>query len=150
MNKDWIELLELLNAHKVEYLIIGAWAMALHRQPRYTGDLDVLYRPSTDNADAVLAALRDFGAPTSHLTLEDLSTQGMTVTFGFPPARVDLLNWLSGMDFEDAASDCQEGILDGVTVKFLSLRALRKNKLASGRPKDILDVSLLSSLPTED
>jgi hypothetical protein len=144
VNSDWIELLESLAAHKVEFLVVGAWAMAHHGQPRYTGDLDLFFRPSPENASALLDALRAFGAPTGHLRQHELATRGFTVTFGVPPTRVDLLNWLSGLTYEDAASDAPEGDLGGVRVRFLSRRALLANKAAAGRPKDLLDARILA------
>ena len=144
MNSDWIELLELLAARKVEFLVVGAWAMAYHGQPRYTGDLDLFFRPSHENALALLDALRAFGAPTGHLRLDELAVRGFTVTFGVPPARIDLLNWLSGVDYDDAALDAEEGDLGGVPVRFLSRRILLKNKTAAARPKDLLDAQILS------
>lgn len=144
MNSDWIELLESLAAHRVEFIVVGAWAMAFHGQPRYTGDLDLFFRPSPENAAALLESLRAFGAPTGHLRLDELATRGFTVTFGIPPSRIDLLNWLSGLTYEDAASDAIEGDLGGVRVRFLSKRAFRQNKLAAARPKDLLDAQILA------
>ena len=124
MNNDWIELLESLAARRVEFLVVGAWAMAYHGQPRYTGDLDLFFKPSTENAVALIEALRAFGAPTGHLAVGELATSGTTVTFGAPPSRVDLLNWLSGLAYEDAGSDAEE---------------------AAGRPKDRLDAQILKA-----
>lgn len=145
MNSDWIELLESLVAHRVDFLVVGAWAMAYHGQPRYTGDLDLFFRPSLENATALIQALQAFGAPTGHLLVTELATRGFTVTFGVPPSRVDLLNWLSGMAYEDAVSDAPEGELGSVRVRFLSKRAFVVNKAAAGRPKDLLDAQMLAS-----
>lgn len=117
--------------------------MAYHGQPRYTGDLDLFFRPSTLNATSLLTALREFGAPTFHLSVKELAASGFTVTFGTPPARVDLLNWLSGITFEDAQSDAVSGLLGSVKVRYLSIRSLRQNKMAAGRLKDVLDIQLL-------
>ncbi len=143
MNKDWIELLELLAENQVEYLVIGAWAMAYHGQPRYTGDLDLFFEPTQNNAHALLRCLRQFGTPTAHLSVDDLASTGLTVTFGTPPSRVDLLNWMSGITFEDAVSDSVAGEMFGVPVRYLSKRALIKNKVAAGRPKDIADLTVI-------
>jgi hypothetical protein len=145
VNNDWIELLESLVAHSVEFLVVGAWAMAYHGQPRYTGDLDLFFRPSQANATALITALRAFGAPTGHLTVDELATPGTTITFGVPPSRVDLLNWLSGLSYDDAASDSEEGELGPVRVQFLSRRAIVLNKAAANRPKDVLDVQILET-----
>lgn len=143
MNNDWIELLESLVAHKVEFLVVGAWAMAYHGQPRYTGDLDLFFRPSEANALALIEALRSFGAPTGHLSVDELARSGTTVTFGVPPSRVDLLNWLSGVGYDDASSDAEAGELGTVQVRFLSRRAFVTNKVAAGRPKDLLDARII-------
>lgn len=150
MNKDWIELLESLDAHKVDYVVIGAWAMAFHGQPRYTGDLDLLYRPSETNAEALLTALQAFGVPTSHLTVQELSLTGMTITYGNPPNRVDLLNWLSGLTYEEAVIDSCLGKFGDKEVRFLSIRALSANKRATGRTKDIVDLEILSKVTNTD
>ena len=96
--------------------------MAFHGKPRYTGDLDVFIRPTTENARRMLEALRSFGAPTGHVSEQELATRGMTLTLGTPPRRIDILNWLSGLDWTDAASDAQLGEFGPVKVRFLSLR----------------------------
>jgi hypothetical protein len=119
--------------------------MAYHGQPRYTGDLDLFFRPSPENASALLDTLRDFGAPTRHLRLDELAVRGFTVTFDVPPSRIDLLNWLSGVEYDDAASDAEEGELGGVPIRFLSRRVLLKNKAAAARPKDLFDAQVLNS-----
>lgn len=123
--------------------MIGAWAMAYHDRPRYTGDLDVLVRPTTDNAVRLLDALKAFGAPTANLAARDLETKGTTITIGVPPRRIDILNWLSGLTWEDASADAEPGSMGGVNVRFLSLRALRQNKAAAGRERDAEDLRAL-------
>lgn len=143
MNNDWIELLESLVAHNVDFLVVGAWAMAFHGQPRYTGDIDLFFKPSRENAIALIKALDAFGAPTGHLEVAELATRGFTVTFGVPPSRVDLLNWLSGISYEDASSDATRGELGSVSVRYLSKRGLIVNKIAAARPKDLVDIDAL-------
>jgi hypothetical protein len=118
--------------------------MAFHGKPLYTGDLDVLVDPSTQNAPRVLAALREFGVPSYNLAETDLLTWGTTLTFGVPPKRIDVQNWLSGLTWEDAASDSVEGDLGGVPVRFLSLRAWRLNKTAADRDHDREDLKKLT------
>lgn len=120
--------------------MIGAWAMAHHGRPRYTGDLDVLVSPTTDNAIRLLKALKAFGAPTANLAARDFETMGTTITLGVPPRRIDILNWLSGLTWEDANADAEPGSMGVVNVRFLSLRALRQNKAAAGRERDEEDL----------
>lgn len=146
MSQDWIELLESLNANHVDYIIVGAFAVAHHGFPRFTGDLDILFSDELENALRLHKALSEFGAPISGITAESLSEAGTTLTFGVPPHRIDLINWISGLDWIEASSDAVDGQLESVQVKFLSIRALRKNKLATGRPQDLAD---LARLPEE-
>ena len=141
--QDWKELLELFNSHKVEYLIVGAHALALHGIPRYTGDIDILVNPSEENAVRILAALRDFGFGSLSLDVADFSQPAKVVQLGVVPNRIDLLTGLTGVTFEDAASDSVLGELDGVPVPYIGIRAFRKNKLAAGRPRDLADLDSL-------
>ena len=144
MSQDWIELLESLNANQVDYIVVGAFAVAHHGFPRFTGDLDLLFADNVENSIRLHKALSEFGAPVRGLDAESLSEAGTTLTFGMPPYRIDLINWISGLEWLDASSDMVLGHLGSVPVHFLSIRALRKNKLATGRPQDIAD---LASLP---
>lgn len=114
--------------------------MAHHDRPRYTGDLDVFVRPTTANAGRLVEALKAFGAPTGNLAARDFETSGTTITIGVPPRRIDILNWLSGLTWEDAHADAEPGSMGEVNVHFLSLRALRQNKAAAGRDRDADDL----------
>jgi hypothetical protein len=141
LHPDWKEFLQLLNSHGVEYLIVGAHARALYGIPRYTRDIDVFLRATPENAQRVVAVLQDFGFASLRVSPSDLLAPGQVIQLGVAPYRIDLLNTLSGLDFEGAWSDRVEGELDGVPVSFLSVRAFRKNKLAAGRPKDLADLA---------
>lgn len=143
MSQDWIELLESLNANQVDYIVVGAFAVAHHGFPRFTGDLDLLFAGNLENSIRLHKALSEFGAPVAGLTPESLSEAGTTLTFGMPPHRIDLINWISGLDWADASSDKVLGHIGPVPVRFLSIRALRKNKLATGRPQDLADLARL-------
>jgi len=143
LHPDWKEFLQLLNSHSVEYLVVGAHARALHGMPRYTRDIDVFVRASPGNAAKLERVLRAFGFASTGVTAEDFLAPYQVIQLGVEPYRIDLLTSISGVEFEDAWSDRVEGELDGVPVAFLSVRAFRKNKLASGRPKDLADLDEL-------
>lgn len=119
--------------------------MALHGIPRYTGDMDVFIRISPENAARVESVLRQFGFASLEVAAQDFMIPGRVVQLGIAPYRIDLLTSISGIDFEDAWSDHVQGELGGVPVRFLAVRALRKNKLSAGRPKDLAD---LKSIPS--
>ncbi len=141
LHPDWKEFLQLLNAHGVEYLIVGAHARALHGIPRYTGDIDIFLRISEANAAKVETVLLEFGFASTEIKAEDFLMPEQVVQLGVAPYRIDLMTSLTGLDFDDAWSDRATGELDGVPVVFLSLRAFRANKLAAGRPKDLADLA---------
>ena len=138
-------MLHALVACDVEFLVVGAHAMAAHGVPRATGDLDLLVRPSDENARRVLEALRAFGAPVDvHGIREtDFRTRGTVYQVGLPPRRIDLMTELSGIGFDEALSSRLELEIDGMMIPFLGLDALRRNKAATGRDKDLLDLDLL-------
>ena len=143
LHPDWKEFLESLNSRGAEYLIVGAHALALHGVPRYTGDIDILVRPSAENAGRVVAALKDFGFQSLQIALDDFQTPGRVIQLGIAPYRIDLLTSVTGLDFEEAWSDRATGNLDGIPVCFLSKRAFLKNKSAAGRTKDLADIEAL-------
>jgi hypothetical protein len=103
MFPDFLDLLRVLEKHKVQYLIIGGYAVGLHGEPRATKDLDILVNPTRKNAKALLAALTEFGAPVSDLTVKDLSTPGLLYVFGINPLRVDILNRIKGVKIESGS-----------------------------------------------
>ncbi len=144
-NQDFLDVLKALHEAEVEYLIVGAHAMALHGVPRATGDLDLLVRPSALNAERVLAALRAFGAPLeAHgIAREDFTRPGTVYQIGLPPRRIDLLTAISGVDFEEAWASREEIKIESKKVHFLSRDSLLKNKRATGRDKDLVDLRLL-------
>lgn len=141
LHPDWKEFLRLLNSRDVDYLIVGAHARGFHARPRYTRDIDVFVRISSTNAAKIEAALRDFGFASVRISAEDFLVPGRVVQLGVEPYRIDLLTSISGVDFADAWADHVAGDLDGIPVRFISIRAFRKNKLAAGRPKDLADLA---------
>lgn len=143
LNKDLREFVELLNSNRVDYLIVGAFAVAFHGFPRYTGDLDILVRPEPQNAQRVLHALSQFGFGRLGIRMEDLDRPGKVVQLGVPPNRIDLLTAISGVSFEEAWDSRQEAELDGTPVLFIGRVALMRNKQNAGRAKDLGDVEEL-------
>jgi hypothetical protein len=143
LNKDWREFIELLNSNGVEYLVVGAFAVAFHGFPRYTADLDLLVRPTEENADRVLRALSEFGFGKVGIGAADLRSPGMVVQLGVKPNRIDLLTGISGVSFEEAWATHSEAELDGIAVRFIGHAALIRNKEQTGRAKDLGDAEEL-------
>lgn len=150
MERDFVEMLSVLNAAGAEYLVVGAHALAAHGVPRATGDLDIWVRATPDNARRVLAALREFGAPLFDLSAEDLSQPETVFQIGVVPVRIDLLTSISGVDFEEAWAGRIPGVVDGVAFGVIGREDLLRNKRATGRPKDLLDAETLTSSPRRD
>jgi hypothetical protein len=140
LNPDFAEMLSVLSAEGVEFLVVGAFALAAHGNPRATGDIDLWVRPHPANARRVIVALRNFGAPLFDLTLDDLLKNDTVFQIGIPPARIDILTGVSGLTFEEAWSRKLEVNLEGKTVSVLSLQDLATNKAAAGRDKDLADL----------
>ncbi len=143
--RDSREFVELLSSHHVDYVIVGGHAVAYHGYPRFTGDIDVLVRPSTSNAHRVLAALQQFGFGNVGIEIEDLTTPGKVIQLGQPPNRIDIVTRITGVDFDDAWSTKVTAVLDGIPVFILGREVLLKNKRATGRAKDLADVEALES-----
>jgi hypothetical protein len=143
VNRDFAEMLSELSAAQAEFLIVGAYALAAHERPRATGDIDIWVRPTPENALRVWQALLRFGAPIEELTLEDLSTPGITFQMGREPNRIDILTGITGVTFDEAWPN-RLAIDDG-TLRYavIGKSDLIRNKRATGRPKDLLDASNL-------
>lgn len=143
MFSDFKELLSILNAHRVKYLVIGAHAVSIHAQPRATKDLDVWVSPSSKNARAVYTALAEFGAPLKGLTDADFAEPGPFFQMGRAPIAVDILTAIPGVDFNAAWRRRVEAVIDpdsGLKAFFISRDDLIAAKLASGRKRDLADV----------
>jgi hypothetical protein len=146
MNRDFLELLHAFLAAEVRFLVVGAYAVAVHGHPRATGDLDVWVDASVENATRVYSALQAFGAPLHELRKEELERPGIVFQMGLPPARIDILTSLSGLVFEEAwASHISETVSD-MRIPFIGREGLIKNKLATGRPQDLADVAALREI----
>jgi hypothetical protein len=145
VNPDFKELLLAFNAHNVEYLIVGAHALAAHGHVRATKDLDLWIRPDERNAQNVLRALSDFGAPAGDLTVDDLSRKDTIFQIGLPPLRIDIITNIDGVEFADAWPDRVETVFGGVPAFVLSRRHLITNKKTAARLQDLADVQQLEA-----
>lgn len=146
MHQDFKELLFVLNASEVKYLVVGGYAVSFHAQPRATKDLDILIRPDAENAAALYAALARFGAPLEGLRPDDFIEHGKFFRMGTPPVMVDILPEISGVDFDDAWQRRVEVTIDadaGLKAPFIANADLIAAKLAAGRPQDLADVDAL-------
>ena len=141
--KDFRDLLELLNAHKVEYMIVGAYALAFHGAPRYTGDMDIYVKPNSTNAQRIMAALNDFGFGSVELSVTDFELEDKVVQLGFPPVRVDIVTSITGVSWEEAASGRIEGRYGDVLVYYIGRGEFISNKRRLGRKKDLADLEAL-------
>lgn len=142
MLKDQKDLLYALNAHKVEYLVVGGHAAIAYGNARFTGDIDIWIRRSIENSIAVFRALAEFGAPLGGLRPEDFNTKPADCfQFGVVPDRIDILQGIEGVEFDDAwPRRVEMTVEDGLTAPYLSLEDLLHNKKTVGRPKDIADI----------
>ena len=139
MNRDFAEILAALSAADAEFLVVGAHALAAHKRPRATGDLDIWVRPTRDNAKKVWSALVAFGAPLRDLTIDDLATPEVVFQMGLPPYRIDILTSISGVTFDDAWPNRIINQFEGQPYAVIGLRDLIRNKRAAGRPQDVVD-----------
>lgn len=143
LSKDLREFVEFLNSNGVEYLVVGALSVAWHGYPRYSADIDFFVNASPANASRVLNAIQQFGFGSLGLTVEDFTAPARVIQLGHEPNRIDLMTSISGVSFDDAWQTRVEGELDGILVHFIGRDALLRNKEASGRGKDRIDVEEL-------
>ncbi len=143
LNEDYKEMLQLLLEEKVDFLIVGAYALAAHGFPRATGDLDIWVRPEKKNSQKVYKALARFGAPLGQLQSDEFAREGLVFQIGVIPRRIDMITKIDGVDYEDAERDKIQVDVEGLNLPVISLDQLIKNKMSTGREKDALDVKLL-------
>lgn len=136
-------MLSALSAEGAEYLMIGAYALAVHGHPRATGDLDLWVRAEPGNARRVMAALKRFGAPLAELNEADLARPDVVYQIGVQPVRVDILTSVSGVTFEEAWRDRLTTRLEGLEVPVIGRAHLIRNKRATGRTRDLADAEAL-------
>lgn len=139
--EDFEDFIRLLNQHKVEYLVVGGYALAFHGTPRHTGDLDIWIGISDENAGKMLNVVKDFGLGSLGFKKSDFLKEGYVSQIGYPPLRIDILNNIDGVDFADAFQNKQTVQLDSnLSVDYIGLSELIQNKQNTGRARDLADV----------
>ena len=146
VNKDFEELFHLLNSVQARYLIVGAYAVIFHTEPRYTKDIDVWVQADSDNADKVYEALRRFGAPLRDLTIGDLRNPTTVYQIGVEPNRIDILTGIGGVSFEKAWKRKKRDYYGRERIFLLNLKDVIKAKKSAGRKRDLLDLEVLSQV----
>jgi len=142
--EDLKQLLLAFNAHGVEYLIIGGYAVGVYSEPRATKDLDLFIRSNITNSEAVYRALAAFGAPLAGMTPADFRNDPNAIfQIGLPPARIDILQHIGGVTFDEAWEHRTETSVDGVATHVIAVEDLIQNKLQSGRMRDLADVEAI-------
>lgn len=143
IEKDYEELLKLLNKNKVKYCIVGAYAVAFHRKPRYTNDIDILVEPDIKNGERIIKALNQFGFTNLQLSAKDFSNTGKIIQLGYEPVRVDILTSIEGCSFNEIWKNKKRGMYGDVKINFIGLRELIKNKKKVNRKQDQIDIHIL-------
>ena len=143
LNQDFKEFIESLNDNGVRYLVVGGYAVALHGYPRYTKDIDIWVDMTADNASNILKALDQFGFGSLDVKESDFTAPDQMLQLGYPPGRIDILTTLPGVEFSECYSSRATEEVDGVSVNFIDLENLKKNKKASGRHQDLADLENL-------
>ncbi len=140
---DFEEFCASLNAHHVEFVVVGAYALAFHGAPRYTGDLDLLVRPSEDNGTRLLQAIAAFGFPTASVTPQDIVIGRKVIQMGVPPVQLHVMSAIDGVTWNEVWKGRAPGRLGQHDVAFIGETEFLKNKRASGRLKDLADIEAL-------
>ena len=143
LNPDYHDILSAFNAGQVEYLLVGAYALAAHGAPRATGDIDLWIRPLPENARRAWLALAGFGAPLEQVRESDLATPGMVVQIGTAPRRIDILTAIDGVALDEAWQGRVEVVVDGLTIPVIGRDDYLRNKRATGRLRDQADIEAL-------
>jgi hypothetical protein len=143
LNQDFKEFIQSLNDNGVRYLVVGGYAVALHGYPRYTKDMDVWVEMTAENASKIIKALDQFGFGSLDLKADDFIVPDQIIQLGYPPRRIDILTTLPGVEFFECYPSHTIVDVEGVSVKFIDLENLKKNKKATGRHQDLADLENL-------
>lgn len=141
--KDFRDFLKLLNSNKVEYLIVGGYAVSYHGYPRSTGDMDIWLAMSSENAAKITRVLKEFGFDRELLSEDLFLEKNKVIRIGLPPIRIEILTSISGVEFSECYNCRISDTVDGVEVNFINLDDLKKNKKAAGRHRDLGDLENL-------
>lgn len=151
MSQKWIqefrEFVVLLNKHEVKYLLVGGYAVGWHGYPRVTKDIDFFVEPSAENAAKLIAVLGDFGLSSLGINEDDLLREESCIFFGRPPSRIELINFATGITFDEAWATKVEANRDGEPLLIIGREMLIKNKRATGRLQDLADAGILERRP---
>ena len=143
VQQDFKDVLALFNAHKVDYIIVGAHALAYHGAPRFTGDIDIFVRPDLENAQRILNALEEFGFDSLDLKPEDFTKHNNIVQLGVAPVRIDIITSLNGVSWEETAAGRVTGTYGDIEVHYIGKEQFILNKQALGRKKDLADLEAI-------
>jgi len=146
MQEDFKELLALFGKNKVEYIVVGAFALAYHGVPRYTGDMDILINAVPDNAENIIQALKAFGFGSLKLDPSDFTKRDQVVQLGYPPVRIDIITSITGVSWEEADAGKSVHVIDDMKICFLGRKELIRNKKETGRKKDLADLEALGEI----
>lgn len=146
LEKDFQEFIELLNKHSVAYMVVGAHALAFHGKPRHTGDLDIWINPTDENAEKMIAVINEFGFGSVGLKKHDFLRDHYVTQLGYPPLKIDILNSISGVTFDEAYNNRLFIDVDGLNIGYIGLDDLIKNKQGTARKQDIADLENLYKL----
>jgi predicted nucleotidyltransferase len=143
IHEDFEEFLRFLNEEKVEFVVVGGYAVAFHGYVRATNDMDLFFKNTKDNILKICRALGNFGIPTRGEHKKEFADPGSIIRVGVHPVRLEMINLISGVSFEKVWQSRVKGVYGDVPVNYISFKDLIKNKKASGRPKDLADVDEL-------
>jgi predicted nucleotidyltransferase len=146
LDKDFKEFIELLNAHDVQYLVIGEYAVNFHGYPRYTKNIDFWLWMTDENIEKLLQVIKSFGFGSLGLDKNDFSDADNIIQLGYEPYRIDLLTDVNGVDFQECYNRRIDGEIETVKVKFLSIDDLIVAKKNAGRLQDLADAEQLEKL----
>ncbi|MBA4406756.1 hypothetical protein C0389_05725 [bacterium] len=144
LHQDYRELLSLLNENKVDYLVVGAYALGFLGVPRNTGDIDIWIRSEEENAKKIVNALNDFGLASLGYKAADFLDSNLIIQLGVPPVRIDIMMSISGVEFDEAFPNRNVMESEGIKINYINKEYFIKNKKASGRLKDLADIESLS------
>ncbi len=144
--KDFEEFIKLLNKNSIEYMIVGAYALALYAKPRNTGDLDIFINRSNKNTSGLMKVLEEFGFEGAGISEKDFLTEERIIQLGVSPVRIDIINSIDGVEFDDAYQRIEKVRFGSTTANFISRKDLIKNKSSSTRKKDQADLEELEGI----
>jgi hypothetical protein len=147
LNEDYREMLQLLSEEQVDFMIVGAYALGTHGYPRASGDIDIWVKPDPFNSRKIYKALARFGAPLEGIKPDDFSTEGIIFQIGVIPRRIDIITKVDGVTYKEADEDKISVEIGELNIPVISLEKLIKNKSATGREKDELDIKTITGKP---